>query len=223
MQSWVDAHVNAAEKRMQKNLCDTSGEPEEGFRSNRPAFSGDLWYDSTYGDPDALQLGVFQDDSVRVHSPRDASFTTRSVPYSTVAHESKQNASFCKSWKHLFRGDHGKGVPMAKPRSVRIVQDQAVRLFATRLREVRLARGLSQVELGRRAHVTASYIWRLESAGASPGIDVVARLAMALETTSHDLMPASKSPETTTALVNTSDRELLLMLNQLLACLAAGP
>jgi hypothetical protein len=34
-----------------------------------------------------------------------------------------------------------------------------------------------QAELGRRANVSASYIWRLETAGASPGIDLVARLA----------------------------------------------
>jgi len=122
---------------------------------------------------------------------------------------------------------------MAKRRSVRLVQDEAVRLFAARLREVRLARGLSQVELGRRANVTASYIWRLESAGASPGIDLVARLAKALDTTSHDLMPAIGQPETATvlreqakrlfeSLVGKADRELLLMLNQLLARLAAG-
>ena len=120
---------------------------------------------------------------------------------------------------------------MAKKRIVRLVQDESVRLFATRLREVRLSRGLSQVELGRRASVTASYIWRLESAGASPGIDLVARLAFALETTSHDLMPTIAPAESLTKLddqvrknleklLSTADRELLLMLNQLLIRLA---
>lgn len=120
---------------------------------------------------------------------------------------------------------------MAKRRIVRIVQDEAVRLFAGRLREVRLSRGLTQVELGRRANVTASYIWRLESAGASPGIDLVARLAQALETTSHDLLPSTAPSVSAKVLgdqvrgrleiiVRTADRELLLMLDQLLARLA---
>jgi transcriptional regulator with XRE-family HTH domain len=120
---------------------------------------------------------------------------------------------------------------MAKKRAVRIVHDEPVRLFAARLREVRLSRGLSQVELGRRANVTAGYIWRLETAGASPGIDLVARLARALETTCHDLMPASQPSESVAdlterarklleLLARTADRELLHMLNQLLARLA---
>jgi transcriptional regulator with XRE-family HTH domain len=126
------------------------------------------------------------------------------------------------------------GVLMGKKRNVRIVQDEAVRLFAARLREVRQARGLTQAELGRRAHVTASYVWRLENAGASPGIDLVARLAAALETTSHDLLPVAAAPPDTVAdlralartrfesLVGTADREMLLMLDQLLARLAGA-
>lgn len=122
---------------------------------------------------------------------------------------------------------------MSKKRIVRIIQDEAVRLFAARLKEVRLARGLSQAELGRRANVTASYIWRLETAGASPGIDLVARLAQALGTTSHDLLPAGPPIDTTTvlgeqtrkhleALLGKADREMLLMLNQLLARLSGA-
>ena len=122
---------------------------------------------------------------------------------------------------------------MGKRRNVRIVQDEAVRLFAARLKEVRLARGLSQAELGRQANVTASYIWRLENAGASPGIDLVARLAKALGTTSHDLLPAAAPTDTIPvlreqarrlfeSLVGSADRELLVMLNQLLARLATA-
>ena len=120
---------------------------------------------------------------------------------------------------------------MPKKRIVRLVQDEVVRLFAARLKEVRLSRGLSQVELGHRANVTASYIWRLETAGASPGIDLVARLAKALDTTSHDLLPATapldsmadlgaQARKHVEAIARTADRELLLMLNQLLARLA---
>src|SRR5262245_53124217 len=99
------------------------------------------------------------------------------------------NTLFSKSRQTPARGDPGRGCPMAKRRKARIEQDEVVRLFASRLREVRSSRGLTQAELSRRAQVTASYIWRLESGGAAPGIDLVARLARALGTTTHDLMP----------------------------------
>jgi transcriptional regulator with XRE-family HTH domain len=122
---------------------------------------------------------------------------------------------------------------MGKGRKNRVEQDQAVRLFAARLREVRQSRGMTQAELGRRAHVTASYVWRLESAGASPGIDLVTRLAQALGTTAHDLTPAAAAPDTMgllreqarglfEALLSAADRETLLMLNPLLARLVEG-
>lgn len=117
---------------------------------------------------------------------------------------------------------------MAKRRKARIEQDEAVRFFAARLREVRRSRGMTQQELSRRAHVTPSYIWRLESGGAAPGIDLVARLARALGTTSHDLTPVAAPPDTLAmlrgqarglfdALIAAADRETLLMLNPLLA------
>jgi transcriptional regulator with XRE-family HTH domain len=96
---------------------------------------------------------------------------------------------------------------------------------------LRSSRGLTQVELARRAHVTASYIWRLGSGGASPGIDLVERLATALGTTLSDLLPAGAAPDTYAVLVERArelfeallakaDRETLLMLNPLLARLA---
>lgn len=87
---------------------------------------------------------------------------------------------------------------------------------------------MTQIELSRRANVTPSYIWRLESGGAAPGIDLVARLALALGTTSHDLMPTTAPPDTVKVLIDqarelfesllaAADRETLLMLNPLLA------
>jgi transcriptional regulator with XRE-family HTH domain len=120
------------------------------------------------------------------------------------------------------------GAAMAKRRKERIEQDEVVRLFAGRLKEVRRSRGLTQMELSRQAQVTASYIWRLESGGAAPGIDLVARLARALGTTTHDLLPATAPPDTSAmlldqaralfnALLAAADRETLLMLNPLLA------
>jgi transcriptional regulator with XRE-family HTH domain len=87
---------------------------------------------------------------------------------------------------------------------------------------------MTQSELSRRALITPSYIWRLESGGAAPGIDLVARLARALGTTSHDLLPETAAPDTMTllrsqaeelfgTLLKAADRETLLMLNLLLA------
>lgn len=116
---------------------------------------------------------------------------------------------------------------MAK-RKRRIDHAEIVRLFAVRLRELRHSRGLTQAELARQAHVTTSYIGRLETAGAAPGIDLVDRLAKALGTTGQDLLPITPSADTLallreqaqrlfTSLLQAADRETLLMLNPLLA------
>jgi transcriptional regulator with XRE-family HTH domain len=111
---------------------------------------------------------------------------------------------------------------------------EIVQLFAARLREVRRSRGMTQAELARQAQVTASYIWRLESGGAAPGIDLVDRLATALGTTINDLLPTAASPDTMAvlreqakrlfdALLETADRETLLMVNPLLTRLGESP
>lgn len=111
---------------------------------------------------------------------------------------------------------------------------QIVTRFAARLREVRRSRGMTQAELAGRAEVTVSYIWRLESGGAAPGIDLVDRLAAALGTTVADLLPADDPPDPLAvlqqqsrrlfdALLRSADRETLLMLNPLLARLTDTP
>jgi transcriptional regulator with XRE-family HTH domain len=116
---------------------------------------------------------------------------------------------------------------MAK-RKRRIEHAEIVRLFAARLRELRHSRGLTQAELARQAHVTTSYIGRLEAGGAAPGIDLLDRLAKALGTTGQDLLPTTPSPDTLavlreqaqrlfSSLLQAADRETLLMLNPLLA------
>jgi len=116
---------------------------------------------------------------------------------------------------------------MAK-RKRRIDHAEIVRLFAARLRELRHNRGMTQAELAQKSSVTTSYIGRLETAGAAPGIDLVDRLAKALGTTAQDLMPITPSPDTLTvlreqaqrlfsSLLQAADRETLLMLNPLLA------
>jgi transcriptional regulator with XRE-family HTH domain len=116
---------------------------------------------------------------------------------------------------------------MAK-RKTKIAHAEIVGLFSAKLREVRHSRGMTQAELARQAHVTTSYIGRLESGGAAPGIDLVDRLARALATSVADLLPATASPDTQAvlrdqarrlaeALIVAADREALLMLCPLLA------
>jgi transcriptional regulator with XRE-family HTH domain len=116
---------------------------------------------------------------------------------------------------------------MAK-RKATIKHAEIVARFAARLRELRHSRGMTQAALAAQAHVTVSYIGRLESGGAAPGIDLVDRLAAALGTTVTDLLPTTARPDTDAvlrgqartlfdALLQAADRETLLMLNPLLA------
>lgn len=59
------------------------------------------------------------------------------------------------------------------PKKTKITHSQVVQRFASRLREVLLALGLTQAEVARRAEVTVNYVGRLEAAGAAPGIDLL--------------------------------------------------
>ena len=111
---------------------------------------------------------------------------------------------------------------------------EIVRLFAESLKAARRSRGLTQAQLAREAHVTVSYIARLEGAGSAPGIDLLARLATALGVTVHDLLPSAPSPDTLAVLrdrarhlfdelLRSADRETLLMVCPLLARLLESP
>ena len=122
---------------------------------------------------------------------------------------------------------------MAKKKT-QIRHAEIVGRFGARLRELRRSRGLTQAQLAHEARLTASYVGRLEAGGASPGIDLVQRLADALDTTIHDLLPTEKSPDTEPALkqrakelfddlLKSADRETLLMLCPLLARLGESP
>ncbi|HVK12344.1 MAG TPA: helix-turn-helix transcriptional regulator [Gemmataceae bacterium] len=76
-----------------------------------------------------------------------------------------------------------------------IRHDPVVRRFAARLRELRLAAGMTQADLARQAHVTVTYIGQLENVGAAPGIDLAARLATALGVSLGELFPATDLPD----------------------------
>lgn len=116
----------------------------------------------------------------------------------------------------------------------RIEHTEIVKLFAVRLRERRLGAGLTQAALARLAHVTPTYVGRLEAAGAAPGIDTLQRLAIALGTTVHDLLPVAAPSDPLThlksrgsdlfdELLQKADRELMQVVVPLLARLLEGP
>jgi transcriptional regulator with XRE-family HTH domain len=119
---------------------------------------------------------------------------------------------------------------MGSKRKVRIEHDEVVRRFAGRLRELRVERGMTQADLARRARVTATYVSKLESAGAAPGIDLVGKLAAALGATVADLIPLPPPADPAAvareqaralfdALMKSADPQTFALLNPFLALL----
>ncbi len=111
-----------------------------------------------------------------------------------------------------------------------IKHDEIVARCAQRLRELRLARGMSQAELARQSEVTTNYVSRLEAGGAAPGIDLAARLAAALGVHVAELLPTPAPDDLAVTrqqakklfdeLLRREDPAVLLLLTQLLARLA---
>jgi transcriptional regulator with XRE-family HTH domain len=116
---------------------------------------------------------------------------------------------------------------MPRPKKT-IRHDEIVARFGQRLREFRLARGMSQAELARQAEVTTNYVSRLEGGGAVPGIDLVARLCSALGVPVAELLPMTdptpdllvirqQAKRLFESLLQTDDRAVLILLAQVLA------
>jgi transcriptional regulator with XRE-family HTH domain len=123
----------------------------------------------------------------------------------------------------------GKGWTMPR-RRVPIRHSALVGRFSERLREVRQSLGKTQAELARDAHVTTSYVSRLEGGKVAPGIDMVERLASALATTVNDLLPTAATPDPLPAmkeqtrrlvdvLLEKGDRDTFVRMNPYLALL----
>src|SRR5579872_6781690 len=93
---------------------------------------------------------------------------------------------------HPLAGDVRRGEIMARKTPIR--QDAVVTAFAERLRHVRHSRGMTQRDVARLAHLTESYVSRLESGLIAPGIDLVARLARALGSSISELFPLDDQP-----------------------------
>jgi transcriptional regulator with XRE-family HTH domain len=72
---------------------------------------------------------------------------------------------------------------------------EVVRQFGTRLREVRAARNVTQASLAEKAQVALSHLSKLEKGEAAPGLDLLDRLAKALDVTITDLIPRPASSD----------------------------
>src|SRR3954447_13946456 len=94
-------------------------------------------------------------------------------------------------------------------RKTPIRQPAVVTAFAERLRQGRRSRGMTQRDLARAAHLTESYISRLENATIAPGIDLVARLARALGSPIGELLPLNAAPEDASRAVATEQAKHL--------------
>ncbi len=115
-----------------------------------------------------------------------------------------------------------------KRRQTRIARPEVVRQFAERLREVRRSVGLTQRELAERAHLSEGYVARLEAGDTSPGLDLLSRLAAALNVTLTDILPPAPPAAPLDAMrqrartlceevASTADRATLALLTSFLA------
>jgi transcriptional regulator with XRE-family HTH domain len=120
---------------------------------------------------------------------------------------------------------------MAKSKKQPIRQAEITQAFARRLRAIRASCDITQRELAERAIVTVSYISKLEAGGAAPGIDLVERLAKALNVTIADLLPAPPPADAAheqaqrlfEKVIAEAGPESLLLLKLFLARLADSP
>jgi transcriptional regulator with XRE-family HTH domain len=120
----------------------------------------------------------------------------------------------------------------SRKRSIR--QPAIVQAFAQRLREIRGAKEMTQRDLAAKAEVTLTYISRLEAGGAAPGIDLLERLAQALEIELAELLPPPVHPKSQDAhrkhvkelfdvMLAKAGQETLVMLEAMLSRLLEAP
>jgi transcriptional regulator with XRE-family HTH domain len=167
----------------------------------------------------------------RIGAPRDPMSRSHCCHCMTTKVEDK--CIFVIFAQHLAWSIQNAGCCMSgRKRGTR--QADIVRVFAERLRSVRTSRGMTQRELAEGAHVTLSYVSRLEAGGAAPGIDLLERLAQALRVALTELLPVSSLPDTVeafrrvvkqrfNAVVEKSGQETLSMLDLFLSRLAESP
>jgi transcriptional regulator with XRE-family HTH domain len=79
-------------------------------------------------------------------------------------------------------------------------------MFAERLKQMRITRGLTQEQLGEMVGVKALQIWRWESGEYKPQFDQLVELAVNLNSSVDYLLDLSDDP-TPPAMISLSDRE----------------
>jgi len=90
--------------------------------------------------------------------------------------------------------------------AARMLENDADKGFAQRLRALRKERDLSQTQLGEKAGLHYTHIGRFERGTSRPGGDTLQRLADALDTTSDYLLQGDSGEA---AAARVTDRELL--------------
>ncbi len=74
-------------------------------------------------------------------------------------------------------------------------EEQAIDIFAERLKAVRELRGLSQTQLAEKAGLPASSVSHFEAGARKPSFDNLKRLAEALDVTTDYLLGRADTPE----------------------------
>lgn len=131
------------------------------------------------------------------------------------------------AWAILIPGE----IMPKKRRATKIDRPEVIRQFADKLREIRRTAGLTQRELAERANLSEGYCARIEAGDTSPGLDLLSRLAAALNVPLTDLLPEATPPAPLDTLqvqarslseeiIASADRATLLMLTSLLARIA---
>ena len=82
------------------------------------------------------------------------------------------------------------------PTGVSRVPADIAKTFGTRVRQLRLAKGFSQVEFGEKCGFYQTYLSRIENGQANPSLNAIEVLANALDMTIFELFAAVEAGET---------------------------
>jgi transcriptional regulator with XRE-family HTH domain len=118
----------------------------------------------------------------------------------------------------------------ARPkRKSKVSHEPVVARFGERMRQLRLARGLTVERLARLAGLDSGYLGRVERAESAVGIDTAARIAAALKASLAELLPDDtidplpmmrhEAEDHFAAIIQTADAATFSMLNPVLLML----
>lgn len=117
--------------------------------------------------------------------------------------------------------------PKSRRKKVPLNRDAALKFFGQRVRELRIGRGMKQIELANRADFNLSYITRLERGETEPGLGLVVKIANALGVPAHELVQvspqdpwsvmATQARQRLNAILDRQDRDALAAILPMLA------